>query len=95
MVPKIGDKIYVPSQWFMSHGVDDFSGGVATVKHIEITKNVGRDVHVVSIEERPGYGYYWENSIGTEGKQEELKKEYGSQIAKPDPDDHPDSNRWD
>lgn len=94
-IPKVGDTIYVPDQWYMSHGVDDFAGGKAKVKKVTGTINAGKRVHVIEIEERPGHGYYWENSIGQEGEQERLKKEYKNQKAHPDPDNHPDSNRWD
>lgn len=93
-IPKVDDKIYVPSQWYLSHGVDDFAGGIATVKKVRLDKNMGQRVHVIEIKERPGHGYYWENNIGKEGEQERLKKEYKNQKAHPDPDNHPDSNDW-
>jgi hypothetical protein len=92
-IPKVGDKIYVNSSFYLSHGVDDFAGGIATVSKVGEALNAGKKVHVVSIVERPNHGYYWENGIGL--NQEKMKAEYGDKIAHPDPDNHPDSNRWD
>jgi len=86
--PKVGDKIYVSTSIYLSHGIDDFRGGWAIVSRV--TREYGSIF--VEIEERPGHGYNWK-FLGDE--QKELAKEYGDQHAEPDPDNAPESNRWD
>jgi hypothetical protein len=84
--PTKGEKIYVPTAWYIDHGEDDFEGGVATIKDIHLNKHLP-DHHVnymmVSIEERPGTQYNWRNLLE---HQEEWKDRYKDQIAHPDPD---------
>ncbi len=31
---RVGDKIYVPTSWYIDRGEDDFEGGIATVKRV-------------------------------------------------------------
>ena len=90
MIPKKGDKIYVPTSLYLSHGRDDFCGGIATVEDVEETVNCGEPAHVIEIKERPGHGYYWENWL--RDNQEKWKAEYGNQIAHKDPDLTPEMN---
>lgn len=93
--PKVGAKIYVPTSLYLSHGADDFQGGIATISKIEYSKTLPKDdvnYCMVGIEERRGYMYNYGYLLS---QQKELKKEYGKQKAHPDPDNHPDSNRWD
>ncbi len=77
-VPEVGDKIYVPSSFSISHGSDDFAGGKAAVKRVY--KRYG--VLFVDIEEG-NRGYNWE-IIGPD--QLKLRKEYKGKVAHPDPD---------
>jgi hypothetical protein len=89
--PKVGDTIYVYSSFYLSHGVDDFAGGQATVSSVEVSTSGGKPVWWVSIKERPGHGYNW--ALLRE-QQTKLAAEYGNQKAHPDPDDDPASNCW-
>lgn len=94
-VPKVGDTIYVPSAWYLSHGKDDFAGGKATVTKVDASRYTDRDgepIVYIRIKERPGTEYNWKT---LEPQQEKLKVEYGDQVAHPDPDDSPESNQWD
>ena len=94
-VPKVGETIYVPSAWYLSHGKDDFAGGKATVTKVEVSRYTDRDgepIVCICIKERPGTEYNWKT---LEPQQEKLKVEYGDQVAHPDPDDSPESNQWD
>ena len=90
--PKVGDKIYVPSSYYVYRGEDDFEGGIATVSKIEHSKHLPKD-HInytmVGIEGRPSTMYNWR--ILAE-RQEELKKEYGDQVAYSNPDLSPEFN---
>lgn len=90
-IPKVGQEIYVPSQLYMSRGKDDFAGGKATIASVKETINGGEPDYLIAIKERPGHGYYWRF---LETKQEEHKKNYGDQIAHPDPDNRPEFNCW-
>jgi hypothetical protein len=85
--PYVGQKIYVPTSLYLSHGLDDFEGGIATITKIEKDYNL-----MVGIKEQPGTLYNWKYLLE---KQEELKKRFGKRKAHPDPDDRPEFNRWD
>lgn len=86
--PYIGQKIYVPTTLYLSHGLDDFVGGIATISKIKPEEHY----ILIGIEERPGTLYNWKYL--KEG-QKEWKKRYGKNKAHPDPDDRPEFNRWD
>jgi len=81
---KIGDKIFVPSRGFLSHGQDDTQGGEATVSEIF-------DDGFISVKEIPvtrcGIEYLMEN-------QEKWSKEYKGIKARPDPDDPKYNEDW-
>lgn len=87
-VPRVGDDIYVPTRWYLSHGADDKLGGLAEVTSVW---QEGRS-YWVSVKEVSG-AYNWTGNLSLH--QEEWRKEYGSQRARPDPDLHPSANRWD
>ena len=95
-IPEVGDIIYVPTQLFLSHGVDDFEGGKATVVYAEPSKHYtladGTPRLEIKIKERPGHGYFWDI---LEPEQDKLKERFGDRWSYPDPDTHPDANRWD
>jgi hypothetical protein len=93
--PKIGDNIYVGSSLYLSHGRDDFSGGLATIKSIRKSDHLPEDHFnylFIEIEERPGWGYNYRSLMG---EQEKLKKEYAGKIAHVDPDYAEETNRDD
>ena len=80
---KKGDKIYVNSSYYLSHGSDDFEGGIATVSKVTENMSAGNKTPFVEIKERPGSSYDWKE---LSKKQKELKKEFGTQKAHPKPD---------
>ena len=89
--PMVGDKIYVDSSFYISHGEDDFVGGLATISGVSKGMSAGDDTWFVSIVERPGHEYNYE--ILVEGdRQKKLKKEFGRRKPYPDPD--PVSSPW-
>lgn len=86
ILPKVGDKIYVPSSSYISHGQDDFAGGIAIIKSYKINKNLPKDHYnaiFVTIEEHEGTGYNWGSLLSN---QEYYKELYKGKIAHPDPD---------
>lgn len=89
-VPKVGDKIYVPTSLYVYHGRDDVQGGLATVTKVEPGISGGRQVHYVAVKEHPGHNYNWEGYLGPD--QEKLKARFAGQVAHEDPDDRPEFN---
>lgn len=87
LLPRVGDDIYVRTSLFVYRGRDDFVGGLAKVTAVTRESN---GVHFISIRERPGASYNWEQSLA--GEQEELKKKFGKERAHPDPDLRPEFN---
>lgn len=82
--PKVGDKIYVPSRLYISRGSDDFAGGIATVKRVYKSMS-GGDANCLFVDIIEGdRSFNWTQDIGL--NQAKLQKEYGDQVAHPDPD---------
>ena len=91
-VPKPGDVIYLDTELYLSHGVDDFRGGKATVTNVRTEISRGQPTPFVETAENPGSYYNWE--VLAE-KQVELAAEFGEGWAHPDPDRCEEHNRWD
>ena len=79
-LPKVGSKIYVESSYYIDHGEDDVTGGLATVKTVTRQKDGN---HSISVKEIFGE-FYWEAHLAP--LQAELKKEFGKNRAHPSPD---------
>jgi len=78
---KVGDKIYIPTKLYISHGEDDVVGGLATVTKVKLDPN---NKHVyVEVKENPGTSYSLDRLLE---QQEKLKKEFGNKSAYQDPD---------
>jgi signal peptidase II len=88
-VPKPGDVIYVDTELYLSHGVDDFRGGKATVSQVKDETLAGRAVPFVEVAENPGSFYNWEHLAA---KQPALAAEFGEARAHPIPDHRPEFN---
>lgn len=92
--PQIGQKIYIPSSRYISHGRDDIAGGLATIT--EVKEGGSACKWFVSVAEVPGVSYNYEILMEL---QAELKKEFGEQRGHPDPDwsadSNPPNNGWD
>jgi hypothetical protein len=91
MTPNVGDTIYVPTALYLSHGVDDFRGGAATVIEVKDSISGGKPAPFVRVAERPETSYNW---LFLEPEQEKLKEEFGEERAYPDPDYTPEFNEW-
>lgn len=93
--PKIGDKIYVPSESFLYRGEDDFSGGLATINRIERSDFLPKtdpNYLMVGIEERRATMYNYKTLAK---EQNRLKKEYRGRVAHSSPDLRPEFNQPD
>ena len=92
-VPRVGDDIYVGTSLYLSHGEDDFCGGLAQVVEVLEGLRGGGTIDFGQLKERPGISFNWEQYLAQ--RQEELKERFGSDRAHPDPDYRPEFNRWD
>ena len=76
----------------MSHGQDDFVGGLVKVSKVLLGISAGKPTPFVEIKERPGTQYNW---LILAEEQEKLKAQFGDKRAYADPDDREEFNRWD
>lgn len=88
--PKIGDKIYVPGFLHVTHGVDDFWGGVCTVTGVRDEIFKGEPRAFVSIAEDPDSWINWDTFLAP--MQEQLRKEFGAREGRRHPDNRPEFN---
>ena len=88
---KKGNKIYVDGSYYLSHGVDDFDGGLCTIDRLEDGISAGKKVLMVGVVERPGTLYNWEF---LKPKQEELKERFGTKAGMKNPDDRIEFNTF-
>jgi len=90
--PKIEDKIYVYSSYYVYRGADDYIGGIATITDIKYDDNLPED-HInhimIQINNQEGH---WYNYKALLEKQEELKDNFGDKLAHADPDTRPEFN---
>lgn len=87
--PEPGDVIYVETELHLSHGLDDFRGGKATVSDVSLRTSRGVPTPFVEVAQNPGSFYNWEMLAA---KQAALAAEFGESWAHPDPDPRPEFN---
>ena len=90
--PVIGGYVYVPTSIYLTHGRDDFIGGLCRITNvIRKPERSVRNRLFVRVDERPASEYNW---LFLMEQQEELREEYGSQRGHADPDYSSESNSW-
>lgn len=87
--PVIGQQAYIPTQLYMTHGEDDFLGGLATIK--SVGEGDGCNV-LVEFEEQLGSHWNWPYLLA---HQDEWRETYGERRAEPFPDHRPEFNQSD
>jgi len=89
-IPKLrkGDVIYVDTEIYISHGRDDFRGGMAEVVQYGIFIRSSR-VPFVRVAQEPDTQHNWETLAPI---QKNLRREFGKKWAHPDPDLRPEFN---
>jgi hypothetical protein len=95
ILPVKGQQIYIPSSLHVYRGKDDIAGGLATIDRIEFKTYLSPDnvnYIFVGVECLPDTMYNWKHLLA---EQEELKEQYGNQIAHPDPDCREEFNQPD
>ena len=92
-VPELrpGDVIYVDSSIYLSHGRDDFRGGLAEVVSLRADLSLGRDAPFVCLAQDPGTWHNWQMLAA---EQKALRALFGKKWSHPDPDDRPEFNEW-
>lgn len=85
-VSKVGDLIYVDTSLYVTHGVDDFIGGLYEVDSVQIFG----DAIMVSVKEEPAALYSWDYLSELQDK---LSIEFGSQRGHKRPDHRQEFNK--
>ena len=88
-IPKVGDLVYVDTSLFVTHGEDDFIGGLCEVISVDTH---GEDIHRICVKEDPDTSHLWEY-LGE--MQDKLKKEFGNNRGYLRPDYRPEFNQED
>jgi hypothetical protein len=92
-VPELsqGDVIYVDTSLYLSHGRDDFRGGLAEVIEYRMDISAGKPAPFVRLVQEPDTWHNWK-MLAVE--QKKLRVEFGKNWAHPDPDFRPEFNEW-
>lgn len=72
--PKIGQKIYVGTSWYIDREEDDFDGGLCEIVSFKLEKSIGKPTYFVVVKERPSTSMNYTLLMEDQAK---LKKEYG------------------
>ena len=89
--PRVGEDVCVPSALHLSHGEDDFAGGLCQIAAVNRYENVHPANELfVSVVENPGTEYSWLNLMREEPHN---LARYGDRRGRPDPDHRPEFNQ--
>lgn len=86
-----GDVIYVDTSLYLSHGRDDFRGGLAEVVGLRTDISAGKPTPFVCVAQEPDTWHNW-NMLAP--MQKKLRQEHGTSWSHPDPDYRPEFNEW-
>ena len=91
LVPDLhpGDVIYVDTELYISHGRDDFRGGLGEITEVVIDKIGGKPVAFVRVAQEPDTLHSWPYLAPMQKK---LRAEFRKNWAHPDPDFRPEFN---
>ena len=89
--PVVGEDVCVSSALHLSHGEDDFAGGMCEIAEVIHYENFppGNQLFVELVEQ-PGTQHSWLNLMSEEPHNLER---YGDQRGRPDPDHRPEFNQ--
>ncbi len=76
---------------YLSHGRDDFRGGLAEVIEVKAGLSAGDSTVFVRLAQEPDTLHNWPYLAA---KQKKLREEFGKNWAHPDPDNRPEFNEW-
>jgi hypothetical protein len=89
---QVGDIVYVGTELYLGHGVDDFRGGLAEVSEVREGLSRGQAVTYIRVVQQPDTLHNW-HELAREQRQ--LHTDHGKNWAHPDPDHRPEFNKWD
>ena len=94
IVPELrqGDVIYLDTELYISHGRDDFRGGLAEVVELRIDKIGSKPIAFLRAAQEPDTWHNWTTFLAP--MQRKLRAEFGKKWAHPDPDYRPEFNEW-
>jgi len=78
-IPKVGESVYIDTYIFVTHGIDDFYGGLCEVDLV----NTDNGNVYISVKEDPGTSYNWKHLYQ---EQEQLKNKFGTNRGYQKPD---------
>jgi hypothetical protein len=92
-VPELrqGDVIYIETELYLSHGRDDFRGGLAEVTGFRSDISAGKPTRFVRVAQQADTWHNWQMLAAA---QKNLRTEFGTKWAHPDPDHRPEFNEW-
>jgi len=79
---KVGDDIYLPSEYYVGHGADDFHGGLCEIVEID-TRNPAKPM--IRVAEQPGLS--WTNLAMLIKEQDKLREQFDDQRGYMDPEE--------
>lgn len=84
-VPELrkGDVVYVDTELYISHGRDDFRGGLAEVIEVKPDISGGKPTPFIRVAQEPDTLHNWKYLAPLQKK---LRAEFGKKWAHPDPD---------
>jgi hypothetical protein len=93
LVPELrnGDMIYLDTELYISHGRDDFRGGLAEVIEVKPDVSGGKPTPFIRTAQQPDTWHNWKYLAA---EQKKLRAEFGKRWAHPDPDHRPEFNEW-
>jgi hypothetical protein len=86
-----GDVVYLDSELYLSHGRDDFRGGLCEVIEFGSNISAGKPTPFVRAVQEPDTWHNWRELAAAQKK---LRTEFGKNWAHPDPDHRPEFNEW-
>ena len=86
-----GDVIYIDTELYISHGCDDFRGGLAEVNEVRQDVSKGQPTPFVRVVQQADTLHNWKLLAADQKK---LRAEFGKSWAHPDPDHRPEFNEW-
>jgi hypothetical protein len=86
-----GDIIYVDTDLYLSHGIDDFRGGLAEVADFNTQTSAAKPTPFVKVVQLLDTWHNWKMLAE---QQPRLRAEFGKSWSHPDPDYRPEFNEW-
>jgi hypothetical protein len=84
-----GDVVYVDTELYISHGRDDFRGGLAEVTEVRPDISKGKPTPFIRVAQEPDTLHNWKILAADQKK---LRAEFGKSWAHPDPDNRAEFN---